>query len=156
MGLGRPSLYAIFGNKSTLFMRCLEDYASHLGALATKALQGPGDVQGAIREILRFSVEAATSESSPTGCLMVCVAPLVDDECVRDYIVSIGSQATMAVEQRLRAGIDDGELPADFPADVRARQVMDLSRGLTVRARTGISRKDLLVDADEGATLILQ
>src|SRR6266478_5262361 len=41
MGVVRPSLYAIFGDKATLFMRCLEAYAEHLGAGASKALLGP-------------------------------------------------------------------------------------------------------------------
>ena len=155
MGVGRPSLYAIFGNKSTLFLRCLEDYGSRLGSLAGEALLSPSDVHGAIRGMLRFTVESATREESPSGCLMVCIAPLVDDERVRAYLVHVESQAMAAIEQRLRAGIEAGELPVDFPVGVRARQVMDLSRGLTLRARMGGSRADLLADADAGAALLL-
>ena len=38
MGVGRPSLYAIFGDKSALFMRCLEAYRESLGKKAAHAL----------------------------------------------------------------------------------------------------------------------
>lgn len=38
---------------------------------------------------------------------------------------------------------------------LRGRQTMDNARGLTVRARSGACREELLVDAEEGATLIL-
>ena len=34
MGVGRPSLYAIFGDKRTLFLRVLKDYAEKKGARA--------------------------------------------------------------------------------------------------------------------------
>src|SRR5208337_3922721 len=72
MGVGRPSLYAIFGDKSALFIRCLEAYRDNLGKLAVQALFGPNDVREAIRSLLRFSVETATDPGSPLGCLMVC------------------------------------------------------------------------------------
>ncbi len=93
--------------------------------------------------------------TSKRGCLMVCIAPLVDDEKVRAYLVHMESQVMAGIEQRLRAGIEAGELPVDFPVGVRARQAMDLSRGLTLRARMGVSRAGLLADADAGAALIL-
>ena len=50
----------------------------------------------------------------------------------------------------------DGELPADFPVAVRASQVLDLVRGLTMRAPLGTSRKKLLNDAKAAADLVLR
>jgi len=38
MGVGRPSLYSVFGDKRTLFLRVLKGYAETKGALAAKAL----------------------------------------------------------------------------------------------------------------------
>src|SRR5471030_335920 len=60
MGVGRPSLYAVFGDKATLFMRCLEAYKNRMGTLEYAALLGPPDIHGAISGILTFSVENAT------------------------------------------------------------------------------------------------
>jgi hypothetical protein len=56
----------------------------------------------------------------------------------------------------VRNAIDSGELPADFPVAVRASQVLDFGRGLTMRAQLGAPRKILLNDADEAADLLLQ
>ena len=53
------------------------------------------------------------------------------------------------------AGISAGELPSDFPVAARASQVMDLGRGLTMRAQMGTPRKTLLRDAEEAADLVL-
>ena len=41
MGVGRPSLYSVFGDKRTLFLRVLKAYAEKKGALAAKALLSP-------------------------------------------------------------------------------------------------------------------
>jgi hypothetical protein len=60
------------------------------------------------------------------------------------------------VEGRFRDGITAGEIPSDFPVAVRAIQVTDFARGLTMRAQLGTPRKTLLRDAEEAADLVLQ
>ena len=155
MGVQRPSLYAIFGDKSVLFMRCLQAYRDNLGELAGRALFGPTDVRGAIRALLRFSVETATDDDSPLGCLIVCVAPLVDDENVRQFLETVTEETTAAVAMRLRQGVEAKELPADFPCEERSRMLVDMSRGLRVSARMGVPRQNLLEDADRAAEVIL-
>jgi AcrR family transcriptional regulator len=155
MGIPRQSFYTVFGDKPSLFMRCLQSYGESLGARAVDALFGPTDVREGIRGILRFSVENATVDGSPWGCLMVCVAPLVEDDRVRKFLVESGAQATKLVEERLLEGVKAGQLPADFPTAVRSRQVMDLSRGLVIRARIGVAREQLLADAEQAAELVL-
>ena len=156
MGVGRPSLYAIFGDKSTLFMRCLQAYRENLGKLAAKALFSSTDVRETVRAFLRFSVETATDDDSPLGCLMVCVAPLVNDENVQRFLIKANEETTEALSMRLKQGVDANELPADFPCEERSRMLTDMSRGLRVRARMGIPRQDLLHDADRAAELFLQ
>src|SRR6202142_4450973 len=79
MGVGRPSLYSVFGDKRTLFLRVLKAYAAKRGALAAKALLAPQPVRDAIASFLRFNVESATEKGSAPGCLLGCVAPLVND-----------------------------------------------------------------------------
>ncbi|MHB8638138.1 MAG: TetR/AcrR family transcriptional regulator [Fimbriimonadaceae bacterium] len=156
MGVGRPSLYAIFGDKSTLFMRCLEAYRENLGKQAAQAVFGPADVREAIRSFLRFSVETATDPSSPVGCLMVCVAPLVEDENVRRFLTRANEETTAALAMRLKQGIDARQLSADFPCEERSRMLTDTARGLRVRARIGVPRQELLEDADRAAELFLR
>lgn len=156
MGVRRPSLYAIFGDKSDLFMRCLEAYRDGLKDQAAKALFGPTDVRVAIRSFLRFSVERATDPALPRGCLVVCVAPLVKDENVRRFLAKTNEEATEAVTMRLNQGVESKELPLDFACRDRSRIILDISRGLVVTARHGVSRQYLLEDADRAAELVLR
>src|SRR5258708_29274946 len=52
-----------------------------------KALLGPPSVHDGIRALLAHAVKSATTEGSPPGCLLVCVAPAVDDPAVREFLV---------------------------------------------------------------------
>jgi AcrR family transcriptional regulator len=150
MGVGRPSLYSVFGDKRTLFLRVLRAYAEAKGALAAKALFSPQTLHGSIAGFLRNAVEG-----SAPGCLLICVAPLVNDTEVRQFVQDAVAAATALVERRFCDAINVGEVSSDFPVAARASQVMDLGRGLTMRAQMGTSRKELLKDAEDAADLVL-
>src|ERR1700761_9384786 len=155
MGVGRPSLYAIFGDKRTIFLRALKDYAEKKGARAAKALLSPNTLRDSLTCFLKNAVETATEKGSARGCLLVCVAPLVDDPEVRKFMQNAAAGGAALVESRFRDAIDSGEIPPDFPVAVRAIQVTDFARGLTMRAQIGTPRKTLLKDAEEAADLVL-
>jgi AcrR family transcriptional regulator len=155
MGVGRPSLYAVFGDKRTLFLRVLRAYAEAKGARAAKALFSPPTLRESLISFLRHAVESATEEGTAPGCLMVCVAPLVDDAEVRQFLKDAVGAGAALVERRFCDGISAGEVPADFPVAARASQVLDLGRGLTMRAQMGTPRALLLTDAEEAADLVL-
>ncbi len=155
MGVGRMSLYAVFGDKRTLFVRALNAYASARGALLAKAIFSPQSLRDSLASFLRQAVECATQEGSPAGCLLVCVAPLVDDAEVRQFVQNATAGAVALVERRFRDGMSAGDIPSDFPVAARARQVIDLVNGLTVRAKMGVPRKTLLRDAEEAVDLLL-
>ena len=155
MGVGRPSLYAVFGDKRTLFLRVLKDYAEKKGALAAKALLSPQTLRDSLAAFLRHAVETATEKGSAPGCLLVCVAPVVDDAEVRQFLQNAAAGGAALVEGRFRDAITAGEIPSDFPVAVRAIQVTDFARGLTMRAQMGTPRKTLLRDAEEAADLVL-
>jgi hypothetical protein len=104
---------------------------------------------------MKQAVAFATEEGSAAGCLVVCIAPLVDDAEVRQFLQKATAGAVAMVERRFRDGISAGEIPSDFPVAARASQVIDLVHGLTMRAKMGSTRKTLLRDAEEAADLVL-
>jgi AcrR family transcriptional regulator len=156
MGVGRPSLYAVFGDKRAIFLRVLKAYAERKGASAAKALLSPQSLRDSIASFLRYTVESATEKGSARGCLLICVAPLVNDADVQRFLQSTVAGGAALLESRFRDGISAGDIPPDFPVAARAIQVTDLARGLTMRAQLGLPRKTLLKDAEEAADLVLQ
>ena len=155
MGVGRPSLYAVFGDKRAIFLRVLKAYAERKGALATKALLTPQSLRDSIAGFLRYNVESATEKGSARGCLLICVAPLVNDAEVQRFLQNAATGGAALLERRFREGMSAGEIPTGFPVAARAVQVADLARGLTMRAQIGMPRKTLLKDAEDAADLVL-
>jgi AcrR family transcriptional regulator len=155
MGVGRPSLYAVFGDKRAIFLRVLRAYAEKKGALAAKALLAPQRLRDSIAAFLRYNVESATEKGSARGCLLICVAPLVNDPEVQRFLQNAATGGAALLERRFRDGMSAGEIPSGFPVAARAIQVADLARGLTMRAQIGTPRKTLLKDAEEAADLVL-
>lgn len=100
-------------------------------------------------------MESATEGGSAHGCLLSCVAPLVDDDEVRQFLKDAVAGGIALVESRFHDGMSAGEVPTDFPIAVRASQAVELARGLTMRAQLGAPRKALLNDAEEAAELVL-
>ena len=88
------------------------------GALAAKALLSPQSLRDSIAGFLRYAVESATEKGSARGCLLVCVAPLVDDAEVRQFLQNAAAGGAALVEGRFRDGISAGEIPSDFPVAV--------------------------------------
>src|ERR1700761_712114 len=111
MGVGRPSLYAVYGDKRTIFLRVLKAYAERKGASAAQALLSPKSLRDSIADFLRYAVESATEKGSARGCLMMCVAPLVDDAEVHRFLQGAIAGGVALVEGRFRDAISAGELP---------------------------------------------
>ena len=155
MGVGRPSLYAVFGDKRAIFLRALKAYAEAKGARAATALLSPQNLRDSIAGFLKYAVESATEKGSARGCLLICVAPLVDDAEVRKFLQHAAAGGAALVEGRFRDAMTAGEIPHDFPASERAIQITDFARGLTMRALIGTPRKTLLKDSEEAADLVL-
>lgn len=155
MGVGRPSLYAVFGDKRAIFLRVLKAYAERKGASAAKALLSPQRLRDSIAGFLRYAVESATEKGSARGCLMMCVAPLVNDAEVQRFLQNAARGGAALLERRFRDAISAGEIPSDFPVAARAIQVTDLARGLTMRALIGTPRKTLLKEAEEAVEFVL-
>src|ERR1700746_2364219 len=155
MGVGRPSLYAVFGDKRAIFLGVLKMYAERKGASAAKTLLSPQSLRDSIADFLKYAVESATEKGSARGCLLICVAPLGNDADVQRFLQSTVAGGAALLESRFRDGISAGDIPPDFPVAARAIQVTDLARGLTMRAQLGLPRKTLLKEAEEAADLVL-
>ena len=154
-GVSRPSLYATFGDKEALFMRCLEHYAGRAVLYAAQVLSAAPTIQDAVAGFLRLTVEGATCPSNPSGCLMACVLPSVEDPKVQDFSARAAAQVAQTIEQRLQEAVAAGELPPDFPCSLRSRHILGMSSALALRARAGATRETLQADADDVAALFL-
>jgi AcrR family transcriptional regulator len=144
MGINRPSLYAAFGNKESLFHKALDRYTDEYMAFIRTALEEP-TARGAIEALLRGYVASVTNPRTPPGCLTIQggLASGPDADSVRAELTGRRLAGEAALRGRLERARTEGDLPPDGnPADL-ARYVNTIAQGVGVQAAGGASRKQL-------------
>jgi AcrR family transcriptional regulator len=145
MGINRPSLYATFGDKSSLFHKALEQYSEGSAHYLRDALQEKTSKKVA-EALLRGAAKFQTDPDHPPGCLGVNGALVCgkDAQCVRRELISWRSRAEELITQRLKQAKVSGDLPSSVnPADL-SRFLTSVIYGMSVRAVSGASRAELM------------
>src|SRR5688572_29034796 len=70
MGINRPSLYAAFGNKESLFRKAIDRYIEGPGSRIKEALNEP-TARAVVERLLIGGIELITGAKTPKGCFMV-------------------------------------------------------------------------------------
>ena len=156
-GVTKPSLYKLFGDKSSLFLHALHRYGETVGAAPLMAFEAEANIADAVRALLEAAVKAATTEGRPRGCLMACVAVAQAErsEAIRAAIAHGLARLTDILRRRLEAEVNGGRLSTSTSAQTRSNMVVDLMQGLMLRARAGASPSDLLRDASDYVRMVL-
>lgn len=150
MHIGKPSLYAAFGNKEQLFKKALDRYTEGAGSYAVRAWARP-TARDVVEAFLRGAVEATTQPRSPHGCLGVqgALATSPANQAAHDLLVEWRDAARAGLEGRFARALDEGDLsPGTDPAQL-ARYIMAVSFGIAVQAAGGAEFEDLIGIVDE-------
>lgn len=132
--LNRPSLYGAFGNKETIFLKCLEAYRDKE---FPKIMEGVEEESGPLAKVHRiiYNYSAFLSDSSqPCGCLVVACQHHrnILPECVQNYLESIHSDFVGFFEQLFGDAIKAGELPQETDAGNMAIGLVSQLYGLVI------------------------
>jgi AcrR family transcriptional regulator len=143
-GVNRPSLYAAFGNKETLFRKALDRYTEGPAAYVREALEEPR-ARVVAERLLRGAVDLLTNPRTPQGCLMVQGALSCGEAAdpIRQELVLRRAAGQAAIRQRFKRAIRDGDLPVGTNAADLARFVATVIHGMAVQAAGGASRDEL-------------
>jgi AcrR family transcriptional regulator len=144
MGINRPSLYAAFGNKQSLFKKALDRYINGHASYMHDALAQP-TARAVAEKLLHGAVQNLTDPNNPRGCLAVqgALACGDDADCMRKELIRHRESLVTALRDRLSRAKKENDLPRESnPADL-ARYLATVLHGLSVQATGGASRKDL-------------
>lgn len=144
MGITRPSLYAAFGNKESLFRKTLDLYEQEKLSYTRRALEAP-TAKGVAERLLRGAMENQCSECEPKGCLGVIssVACGAEAEAIREEVIARRASSHKALVDRLERGKDDGDLPRETDITGLTSYLFAIMQGMAVQAGAGASRADL-------------
>lgn len=145
MGITPPSLYAAFGNKEQLFFHAVERYAA-----ATRIPFDEAPTARAAIEMLLFeSCERFTTSATMRGCFVICAATNCGEDAatIGDAMKRRRQTSEAAIRARIERGIADGELPKRTDAHALAKYYATIFQGMSVQARDGATRAELLAVA---------
>lgn len=118
--------------------------------------QAEPDIYKAVTGICEATVNLASGEAHG-GCMMVAAA-LGQSERVAEIRLFMAKGLTAAADnfaKRFEKEMEAGRLSRTPSAKVRGRALVDLMKGLQLRAKAGIEREELLQDARSYVPLIL-
>jgi AcrR family transcriptional regulator len=157
MGLARPSVYAAFGDKLSLFLAVLDRYAETIGSQPLKELLRADDPLEGVQAFLAGAVALAFTGRIPRGCLVACVA--VDaagcDPTIRERVHALIDIHDKAIAERFRAWQAEGRMSGTSDPHVIAQLLVSLMQGIAIRARAGAAREDLDGKIDAAARAIV-
>ena len=146
-GMNRPSLYAAFGDKHTLYLKALEHYwqLSHLAmheALADSSLS--------LHEALMRAYDGQLSiyfsgDGLARGCFVIgtAITEAVEDPEIRSSLAEGFCALDAAFEARFRLAREAGALKADADPAALAVLASAVLHSIAIRARAGTPRTAL-------------
>lgn len=146
-GLNRSSIYSSLGDKESLYLRCLDRYATRYGERYDQALSGASDEPlRAIREFFDVTLKRIADPDLPDGCLIAQTA--MATPVLSPAIAARASEALGFQHARLRR-----TLKAVKRADAFAVHLAAVNQSLAVMSRAGASPEQLrtIVDVSLGA-----
>jgi AcrR family transcriptional regulator len=150
MGITKPSLYAAFGNKESLFHKALDLYEAEKLAYIRDSLDQP-TARGVAEHLLRGALKAMTSQTEPKGCLGVIhsVACGSEAESIKAEVVARRASVQTAITARFQRAVDEGDLRSDVDPEALANLLYAVLQGMAVQAGSGVpsDQLDALVDS---------
>jgi len=142
MGITKPSLYACFGNKESLFRKALDLYERDKLCYIRSALDEP-TAKGVVERLLRGSLAIQTGATDPHGCLGVisAVACATQAESIRDEVIARRASSDAALVARLERAREEGDFPETIEPQALATYLTAVMQGMAVHASAGMSRE---------------
>src|ERR1700726_1665256 len=120
VGVNRPSLYAAFGDKESLFRKVLDRYLIGPAAYTQEALKEP-TARAVVERLLRGAADLNTASPNPGGCLTVQGALACGEAggSIRQEPAAYRAAGEAALPRRFQRAKSESDLPVTVnPADL--------------------------------------
>ena len=145
MRVTAPSLYTAFGDKKQLFLEAARRYAGDPEAM-TQAFDRAETAHDAARAMLVAAATAFTGEATPRGCLLASATASGSSASfdVQQVIADIRISIAARLRARIARDVETKALPPETDIAALAGMVMAVIQGMSVLARDGTDRAELL------------
>ena len=147
MGVSKPSLYAAFGDKESLYLRALARYGDRQRARHANILDTESDPRKAVEAFLLSVVDAHTDPALPGGCMVVSGTTTCDGSAVPESVKQALCEALKvggaAIEERLGRAQREGQVARSVDVAALATYFNTVLAGLSVQAKGQACREVL-------------
>lgn len=150
-GVNRPSLYAAFGDKKSLYLAATARVRESVERRFDALIAADYPMEKMLKALFLGTIEGyLTGEDGPAGCIMINTATT---EAVTDPEIRAALRAFLAMEDaKVEALLRQAGSPTP---EAHARIVASLLHSLSVRARAGEPRDALIALAKDTTALVL-
>ncbi len=155
-GMNRPSIYAAFGDKLTLYRALLDRYRADARRGMARALSREVPLREALLRVYKAALALyLPPKANARGCFLIgtAVTEAARNSAVRASLAAGLKEIDDAFEARIRLAVEQGELPRRANSSALAKMASAALYSLAIRSRAGASRKEL--DAIVSAALDL-
>ena len=146
MDIRSPSLYAAFGSKEDLYVEAVQRYHAAARPRVWDHIKDGDTARDGVLSLLTAAVEVLRGGGgAPTGC-MVNLA-VVGDECpeaVSKVVKDARHDGLKMIRARIKRAVTDQELPRSTNIEHLSRFYLGIIQGISVQARDGASRSELM------------
>lgn len=148
-GVGRPSLYATFGDKEAMYVAALKAYVARieraLAAAHSEDLSLEQALDATFDGLLRLYESQGEGFDGARGCLVVCTAvtEAIAHPSVRTAVQNILAKIDKSFATLLERARTRGSIAADADASALATMLSATAHTLALRSRAGASHASL-------------
>jgi AcrR family transcriptional regulator len=145
MGITRPSLYAAFGNKESLFRKALDLYEREKMAYIGQAMAQPTARKVAETMLSGALDNVCGGDDEPHGCLRVIASVACGPaaESIHQELTQRTDIFKKAIVDRFERAKAEGDLPKHIDALGLTGVLVAWLQGISIQANQGITRKEL-------------
>lgn len=144
-GVQKQSLYCAFGNKRSLFLKCLNLYTKQTLFAIQTMLNGTDSALEGIERVMRFATQAPESKNCPPGCLMANTALELglNDPGVAAEIRGMFRRVEKMLAAAVRKAQAQGEISKNLDCVAIAQGLANTISGIRILEKTGASKQQL-------------
>tara|TARA_R110000787_G_scaffold15088_49_gene46639 strand:- start:161 stop:787 length:627 start_codon:yes stop_codon:yes gene_type:complete len=156
-GMNRPSLYAAFGNKRSIYLQAMDKFGMHMAGQLEPVLTADQPLEAALRAFYGRVLNVYFSgDDGPRGCMVMCTATSEAhaDPQIRQYLDRTLQRIDAMLTSRFERALADGELPPDADPTMLGKLAATTMHSLALRSRAGQSRASLKRLSDASARML--
>jgi AcrR family transcriptional regulator len=144
-GMNRPSLYGAFGDKRELYIKSYQRYRANARAALLEVFREPMPIRKRLQRIYGIALDIYLEGESPRGCftVMTAASEAVGDPGIRAMVLEGFVEADKAFASCFRQAKEKGEIAETADPIVLAQLASATMHTIAIRARAGVSRKEL-------------